>query len=126
MAGSDENEKTFSKLVSALNRNDADGCAELFVEDGVLVDYTDPTVVYDRAGIREVLHGLFEQLNPKFEVVTLVVGENRMAAEYILRANPVGQTEPRELYYTGLYEFRDGKLLSEHIYYDKAQLLAAS
>lgn len=126
MAESNGNEKLFSELVSALNRNDADGCVELFVEDCVFVDYTNPTVVVEgRIAIRDLLQDLFEQLKPKFEVDVLVAGENRLAAEYRIRPNAAGSTEPREVHYTGFYEFRDGKLLSEHIYYDKAQLLAA-
>lgn len=123
MADTAKNENTFDDLVGALNRNDPAGCVELFVEDGILIDYTNPSVVHEgRAAIAEVLKGLFDELRPQFEVLVSIAQDDRLAVEYRLRADPANGSGPFDAYYSGFYEFSDGELVSEHIHYDSPQV----
>ena len=59
-----------------------------------------------------------------WELLNMVSGGNRLAAEVVLRATPRGQTTAVEVNCCLYYLFRDGEILSEHLYVDSAALPA--
>lgn len=122
-----ETEAAFPDILAALNRHDAEAVAEAFAEDGVVVNYSDPAVVHrGRAAIVELVRGTMQLLpDLKVELIDLVANENRLAAELLMRATPAGEAEPIEMQICAYYVFRDGKVVSEHVYMDSAQLSLA-
>lgn len=119
-----DTEAIFRGLWSALERGDIEAAVEHFAEDGVIIDHTDPDVVYQgRAAIAELLHGYYELMpDLTMELLSVLAGADQLAAELVLRGTPRGQVEPVVAHY-GLFDrFRDGKILSEHLYVDSRQM----
>lgn len=119
-----DNEAIFREMLATLNRHEGEALAEGFTEDGTVIDYTNPSVVHrGRAAIAALAQANFEALpDISFEVVSLVAGGDHLSAELLMRATPAGQSEPAEVNLCGLYVFSDGKVVSEHVYMDSAQL----
>ena len=113
-------------VTRALEGRDVDACMEFFAEDAVFVDYTNPSVVYEgRPAIADWVQGLYSAFDDiTVEIVSVLAKDDRLAAQLILRGTPVGQADRLEMYYAAFYEFRDGKIISEHAYVDSAQASA--
>ena len=124
MSTSGDHEETFNMMIAALNRTDVDAVAGFFAEDGVVVSYAEPSVRHrGRAEIAALVRGYFELLRDlSFEIVTVVASGDRLAAELVLRGTPTTGAEPVEMQVGAFYEFRDGEVLSEHVYLDAGQL----
>jgi uncharacterized protein (TIGR02246 family) len=122
----DANEAVFRALLDAFHRGDHDAAAGYFAPDGVVVDQTGATVVYEgREAIAELIRGFAGMLpGLAIEIVDLVAKDDRLAAELVARGTPEGQTEAVELRYCVFDTFRDGEILSEHLYVDSARLPA--
>lgn len=111
-------EVSFRAALEAMNRHDFDASAEFLAEDVVVVDYSNPAVVYrGRAECRALNRGFLARLpDLTWELRSLVSSGNRLAAELVLHGTPAGQTEPIHVHYCSYCEFRDGMVLSEHLY----------
>ena len=111
----------FRAVFDAFERGDIDAAADFFAEDAVVVD--PGGVHHGRAAIATLIREFSEMLpDLQVEIVDLVVNGDRLAAEVVARGIPNGQTEPVELQYCLFDVFRDGKIISEHLYVDSAQL----
>lgn len=117
-------EAVFHKVHDALDRRDVDGVLEHFAEDGVVVNYSEPDVVHrGRANIGALIRSFYEVLpDLRMELLDLVWGDDRLAAELRMRATPVGASAPIEAQVCYFYSFRDGKIVSEHFYADARRL----
>lgn len=119
-------EAIYRELLVAINRHDADAVAASFAEDGVVIDFSDPSVVHrGRAAVAAVARSVYEAFpDVTYELVSLVVGRDRLSAELLMQATPAGRTKPVEVNLCGCYVFDGDKVASEHIYIDSAQLAA--
>ncbi len=113
-----DNEAAFRAVIDAFARNDLEAAADLFDEDAVVVDFSDPTHIHSGRAAAKALMASFREHIPdiEIEVTSTVALGDRLAAELVARGTPRGEPGPIELYY-GIFDvFRDGRIVSEHIY----------
>lgn len=119
-------EAIFEDLLTALRRGDVEAAVQHFAEDGVVVDHTAPDQpIVGRAAIAEVLTG-YRKLMPDMtlEVNGILAGGDRLSGELVIQGTPTGQADPVVLRYGVFEQFRDGKIVAEHLYSDSRQLPA--
>jgi len=117
-------ETSFRQMVSAIQRDDVEAAVEHFAEDGMVVDYSSPeTPLVGRAAIAEVLNGFWALMpDMTFEVTGILAGPDRVSGELEIHGTPVGQDDPVVLRYGVFEQYRDGKIIVEHLYADSRQL----
>lgn len=120
MSTSNDLESLYRDVVAALNRGEAETVAGYFTEDGEVVVLSEPDVVHaGRPAITAFVRDYLDSMpGVNTEIVDLVAGEDRLAAELRLTVPIEHQAEHLEIRCCAYYTFRDGMLASEHVYLD--------
>lgn len=123
MSKKKQTEVIFDSVMAAVARKDVDGLLEFFAEDAAVVDFTDPGVVHRGSqAVGEFARGIFDMFSDlRIEIVDLVADERLLAIELVAYGTPIGQADEKKMHYSGFYAFRDGKIVSEHLYGDAVQ-----
>lgn len=119
-----DSEAIFRGVWEALERRDIDAAVEHFAEDGVIIDYTNPDNAHvGRPAISNLLHGYYDLMpDMTLELTSVLPGRDRLAAEFVLRGTPKGQTDPTVLHYGLFHTYQSGKIRAEHLYVDSRQM----
>jgi steroid delta-isomerase-like uncharacterized protein len=125
------------EMIEAFNRHDAEGMAALYAEDAVFVDPIYPVPLRGREAVRKDWQDLFDAFpDAKVELGDAVARQDRLAFQAVVRAThtgplatPEGQIPPtgRRIELRGCHFLRrseDGRIATDHRYYDVAGLLA--
>lgn len=124
-----DNEALFRRLISAWARSDFDGLIDCFADDMVYTDMPFPDdPVRGKAAFREHVEGynsVFADGQVEVEFETLVASSTTVAGELLCRARYVGPGAPESgvpvrWYATLVDTIVDGKVVTEHVYFDPA------
>lgn len=124
-----DNEELFRRLVTAWSSNQLDDLLDCYADDLVYVDMPFPDQsVEGKAAFRvhmEGYNGLFAGAKVDVDILTVVANSTNVAGELFTRAQYVGPGAPEggvpvSWYATLVVAIVDGKVVSEHAYYDPA------
>ncbi|WLW56999.1 NAD(P)H-binding protein [Streptomyces sp. YU58] len=122
-----DNEALFRRLISAWARTDLDDLIDCFADDMVYTDMPFPgEPVRGKAAFREHVkryNALFADGQVEVEFVTLVATSTNVVGELLCRARYVGPGAPEggvpvRWYATLVDTVMDGRVVSEHVYFD--------
>lgn len=123
-----ENEALFRRMIAAWTVNDIDALVDCFADDLVYCDMPFPdAAVRGKAAFRTYLKGynsaLFADGLVDAEIVTLIANDTNVAGELHCRIQYVGPGAPEggvpvSWYATLVDTIVDGKIVSEHAYFD--------
>lgn len=120
-----DNEALFRRQIAAWARNDLDDLIDCYVDDLMYMDMPYPeNPVRGKAAFRTYMEGynaLFAEMD--VELVTVVATSTHVVGELLTRALYVGPGAPEggvevSWYATLVDTVEDGKVLSEHAYFD--------
>lgn len=120
-----DNEALFRRQIAAWARNDLDDLIDCYVDDLMYMDMPYPeNPVRGKAAFRTYMEGynaLFAEMD--VELVTVVATSTHVVGELLTRAQYVGPGAPEggvevSWYATLVDTVEDGKVLSEHAYFD--------
>lgn len=130
--------ETVERIVSAIQRGDAQSYAEFFTESAVLEHPLAPKPLKGRDAIRESEQAIFDSFSDiQIDIRSLTHSGQHVVAEVVLRATntgpmdfgeaePLPATEQRiEIAAVWVFEFApSGHVASERDYFDTAKLMA--